>query len=197
MLSSKLSSLYLVGTFTVLLLLAGAADAQGGAPPRTFRMSGVWQQERGALRVPFGGANAVQGAVASAIGSAPATLTIPANRFVGTGSVVVPLPASGQVQLSTMFSAVGPTAPGNMRAGAKASRPANFAFCPGAAANPFCGTPNQGTQHGLVVYAAGLNQFGGTMQMLVAVRVGSNSDSDKHHRDFRCWRKSGRQTEFT
>jgi hypothetical protein len=158
-------------------VLASAADA------RTVHMVGRWRQERATLGLPVGGIEAVPGAVVSLTGSAPATLTIPANRFGHTGGIVAALSASGIVQLSTMLVAAGPTAPGIMRAGPKTTRPADFAFCPGAAVNPFCSGPDlgtsmgvtRGTRHGLIVYDDGPNQFGGTMQMLLGGRASLSS----------------------
>ena len=108
MLSWNSSSRALALLFAATVVLASAADA------RTVHMVGRWQQERLQLPLPFGGIEAVPGAVVSLTGSAPATLTIPANRFGDTGFAVIPIPASGLVQLSTMFVAAGPTAPGIM-----------------------------------------------------------------------------------
>jgi hypothetical protein len=176
MLSWNSSSRGLAILFAATVVLASAADA------RTVHMVGRWRQERANLGLPglpVRGIEAVPGAVVSLTGSAPATLTIPTNRFGDTGGAVIAIPASGLVQLSTMFVAAGPTAPGIMRAGPKTTRPADFAFCPGAAINPFCPGPDlgmnggitRGTKHGLIVYGHGPNQFGGTMQMLLGGRA--------------------------
>jgi hypothetical protein len=151
------------------VLMSSTADA------REFRMSGDWRQLFGAtLELPvFGGIGNRDGAMANATGSAPASVTIPVNAFFDAGlSIVIPIPSvTSLVQLSSMFSFNGPIAPGAFAAGPKSTRPANFGWCIGAAANPSCTTPaiggSQGTAHGLVSYTAGPNQFGGTMQMLV------------------------------
>jgi hypothetical protein len=165
----------------VVALLASTADA------RVFRMSGKWLQQRGVIaEIPlFGGIpNAKNGpgggTFVSAMGSAPATLTVPAGAFTGVNRLpAIALPGITLVQLSTQFSFFGPSAPEIFVAGPKLSRPANFTFCPGAAANPSCTTPQaggaQGTFPGLVKYTAGAEQFGGTMQMLIAGMGGSVS----------------------
>jgi hypothetical protein len=58
--------------------------------------------------------------------------------------------------------------PGVFKAGPKATRPANFNYCPGFAGNPACVTANQGTKPGIVKYTAGAKQFGGTMKMFIS-----------------------------
>jgi hypothetical protein len=151
------------------VLMSSTADA------REFRMSGDWRLLFGAtLELPvFGGIGNRDGAMANATGSAPASVTIPVNAFTDPGlSIVIPIPSvTSLVQLSSMFSFNGPISPGAFAAGPKGTRPANFGWCIGAAANPNCTTAaiggSQGTAHGLVTYTAGPNQFGGTMQMLV------------------------------
>jgi hypothetical protein len=87
------------------------------------------------------------------------------------------MPNPSLVQLSSQFQDAGPIATGTFKAGnwTKTRSFANFAWCPGATANPACLThrstgqtapPGQGTAHGLIRYTAGANQYGGTMQML-------------------------------
>jgi hypothetical protein len=160
--------LFLLGLLAVGCLLAATAEA------RVFRMSGNWLQQRGAIaQIPiFGGIDNAPGAMVSAVGSAPATLTIGLNAFTGMNQLLIPLPGTTLVQLSTQFNFNGPNVTAMFSSGTKSSRPANFGFCPGAAANPACTTPQsggvQGTAHGLVAYTVGANQFGGTMQMLIS-----------------------------
>lgn len=139
---------------------------------RDFRMTGQWIQNRGpSVDIPiFGGINANKTTI-SATGSAPADMTVPINAFFDTNAFAFALPQTSLVQLTTMFTHNGPNSLGVLSGGAKGTRPANFGWCIGAAANPGCTTPQtgaaQGTQHGLVTYTAGANQFGGTMRMLI------------------------------
>jgi hypothetical protein len=147
--------------------LAGTADA------RNFRMSGKWLQSaaNNFFLPAIGGIDATPGAMANAIGSGPATVTIPVNGFTDpVATFIIPIPNTSLVQISTRFSHFGPSQPGVMQPGTKSTRPANFAFCPGAAANLACTTPQTGgaqeTKHGIVTYTVGANQFGGTMRML-------------------------------
>jgi hypothetical protein len=148
--------------------LAGTAEA------RTFRMFGIWTQNIGPnfQQPAIGGIPvAFDGVPVNVQGSGVATVTIPVNGFTDPiATFIIPIQNTTLVQISTMFSFFGPSQPGVMSSGPKSSRPANFAFCPGAAANPACTTPQiggaQGTRHGIVAYTAGPNQFGGTMRML-------------------------------
>jgi hypothetical protein len=164
-------------TALVLVLLLGWA---GSADARQFSMTGGWAQEstRNFFIPLLPGTAGIPGSgTVTAQGSGPATLTVPTNLFGGSFAFGVPLPQTSVVQLTTQFNFAGPISPGVFKAGAwTATRPfANFAYCPGAAANPACTTPRstgqgappgQGTMHGIVRYAAGSNQYGGTMQML-------------------------------
>ena len=174
-----------------LVLLVGMAST---ADARVFRMTGNWKQDVSAqLQIPiFGGINHAPAARVSAQGSAPADLTIPVAAFKGDNSFIFALPKTTIVQISTMFSFSGPGTAGVMSSGPKGSRPVNFSFCPGAAANPACTStgiinPTQGTHHGKVGYTAGSNQFGGTMQMLtggigsLSVIVGSAPQRIQHN----------------
>ena len=158
---SRLTVMAVMATVAMVLALASTADA------RQFRMAGKWIQQRGPnVQIPIvGGINHASGVLVSATGSGPADLTIPANAFTGMNAFSFPLPQTSLVQLTTMFDLAGPTSAGVMVSGTKTSRPANFSFCPGVGP---CSTQNQGTEHGLVQYTAGPNQFGGTMQMLIA-----------------------------
>jgi hypothetical protein len=168
------AGLVLVATISLVAMLASSANA------REFRMTGKWLQQRGPnAQIPiFGGIPNKDGAMVSAMGTGTATLTIPRGQFTGMNDLLLPLPIDTIVQLSTMFTFSGPAlattsvgGTGVMRAGTKPSRPANFSYCKGAAANPACTSPApggaQGTEPGIVIYAAGPNQFGGTMQMLL------------------------------
>ena len=156
----------LIATF----LLASTADA------RTFRMTGNWTQNIGPnFQQPIaGGINHKPAARVTATSAAPAKLTIPINAFFDpVNNFNFPIPLTSLVQISTMFSFFGPVAPGVFSSGPKSSRPVNFSWCPGAAANPTCtsaGTlqPDMGDKQGRIQYTAGANQFGGTMQMLSA-----------------------------
>jgi hypothetical protein len=165
-----------VSTLMLVLLLGwvGSADA------RKFSMTGGWAMEKSAnFFIPLlpGTAGIQGGGTVTAQGSGPATLTVPSNLFTGSYAFGFPLPATSIVQLTTQFNFVGPVGPAILKAGNwTATRAfANFAWCPGAAANPACTTPRStgqgappgmGTMHGLVRYTAGTNQYGGTMQMV-------------------------------
>ena len=109
-------------------------------------------------------------------GSGPVSLTI-APGLVDQSATPFILPAPTvptYVQFTTGLSAYVPQAgsTATFKPGAKASRPANFSWCPGAAANPACTTAltggTQGTAPGLIRYTAGTTgpQFGGTMAVL-------------------------------
>jgi hypothetical protein len=164
-------------TAVVLMLLLGWV---GSADARQFSMTGSWAMESSKnffLPIIRGPAGVSGGGTVTATGSGPATLTVPVNLFTGSYAFAFPFPQTSVVQLTTQHVFVGPSAPGVFRAGHwTATRPfANFAWCPGATANPACTTPRstgqgappgQGTMHGLVRYTAGTNQYGGTMQML-------------------------------
>jgi len=165
-----------------LLALATVADA--GA--RRFQMSGSWEVRRGQVFVPlqFGltkggigmtlltmGKGTPNGPVlgmggVTATGSAPATLQVPRHRFGGNFSARFPFPGLTLVQITTMFDADGPVAPAQLAPG---GGPGSFTWCPG---DPACTIAaslfGAGTRGGRVVYAAGANQFGGVMQMLLA-----------------------------
>jgi hypothetical protein len=144
-------------------------------------MTGKWVQRRGIAYIPQaagpGGIPAVAGAAVQQQGANPATLTVPPGVFTVVTGLVFPLPQPSLIQISTAFSNAGPKSSGVFKAGGwVGKRPfANFAYCPGAAANPACvdhrsvgegAAPGQGTNHGLVKYTAGTKQYGGTMQMV-------------------------------
>ena len=106
-----------LGAF-LLFGLASVAEA------RQFRLTGNWRQARSAqLNIPvLGGIDHVAGAMVTATGSNPATLTIPANVFVGTNAFVFALPKTTIVQISTMFDFNGPENPGVFQAAQQGER---------------------------------------------------------------------------
>jgi hypothetical protein len=101
----------------------------------------------------------------SATGSAPATLRVPAHRFGGAHSALVPLAGVTLVQITTMIGADGPVEPATLAPG---GGPGSFTWCPG---DPDCTLAERlfgaGTRSGRVVYGAGANRFGGVMRMLL------------------------------
>src|SRR5262249_4788305 len=117
----------------------------------------------------------------TATGSAPAMLRIPRDRFGGVFRAAVPfthsmLSPGSLVQITSFASRSrapeGPAASATLAAGAG---PGSFTWCPG---DPACVVgggmlstdPPQGAgpRNGRIVYRAGANQFGGTMQMLLS-----------------------------
>jgi hypothetical protein len=104
-------------------------------------------------------------------GGNPARLTVPTG-VIGmpyTYEVSTPIPTPPYIAVTTNINMYGPiSSPAVFKAGPKTTRPAAFNFCPGAAANPTCLTPNQGTKPGIVKYTPGVNQFGGTMKIFAA-----------------------------
>jgi len=115
----------------------------------------------------------------SAMGSAPATVTLPMNRFVGDFMAGLPLAGVGLAQITTNFGVDAPYQAVNLQ---KSAGPGAFTWCP---TDPLCldkaGTmrtsdPPQGsgTRNGRLIYKAGANQFGGVMQMGL-LRGGVNS----------------------
>jgi hypothetical protein len=182
----------------VLTLLLGWV---GSAEARQFSMAGGWTLERTRnFFLPIlQGTRGIQGSgTVSAQGSGPASLTVPPGLFTGAYGFAVPLPQTSVVQFSTQFAFSGPYTTAVLKAGAwTATRPfANFAWCPGATANPACTTPRstgqgappgQGTNHGLVRYTAGTNQFGGTMLLLrggtgsISLLLGATGPTVQHN----------------
>jgi hypothetical protein len=90
-------------------------------------------------------------------------LKIPRHRFTGTHSKVVPLFGTMLVQITTMIAIDAPFATAILQAD---GGPGNFTWCP---QNPACAAggpvPGPGLTRGRIVYVAGPNRFGGTMQM--------------------------------
>jgi len=109
-------------------------------------------------------------------GSNPVSLTIAPGliSFAPSYPVQLPIPSlPSYVQFTTGLAAYAPNGgSANFGPGPKGSRPANFSWCPGAAANPACTTVltggSQGSVEGIIKYTAGVAgpQFGGTMSVL-------------------------------
>src|SRR5262245_44306601 len=107
----------------------------------------------------------------TATGSAPATLRIPRHRFVVDAMAAVPLSGVTLVQITTNFGVDAPYAAATL---AQGGGPGNFTWCPSdpaclAGGGMFSTDPpphgSVGSRPGRVLYVAGPNQFGGTMQM--------------------------------
>jgi hypothetical protein len=179
------------GALVLALVLGWVSTADA----RQFAMSGNWVQRRGVVYIPIAGGPVgmtASNALVTATGAGPATLTVPPSVFGGVFAIGFPLPQPSIVQITTQFSNAGPKVTGVFKAaGWVGKRPfPNFAYCPGAAANPACtdhqstgqgAASNMGTMHGLVRYTAGPQQYGGTMQMVsggggvLSIRIGTNT----------------------
>lgn len=166
--------------------MAGAAQAV------QFGMKGTWQSKRGPQVVipyvpgpPCKGVFCGDGPVNAAGLTPGAQVTVPAGRFFekGGGLPAVPVPGPTVVQLSTMIEVEAPAFDAVFKGGPKTSRPATFAWCPGATPgkgttnNPNCTTGKQtatgakkgnGVRPGRIRYTKGPNQFGGVAQMLLS-----------------------------
>ncbi len=116
-------------------------------------------------------------------GTGPAlTLTMPPGIFNQSGvpfTVPIGPELPSYIQFSTQLGVSAPYGGSAVfRSGPKTSRPANFAWCPGATANPTCTSGfedpggSQGTDDGLIQYTAGANQFGGTMSVFSSGKFG-------------------------
>ena len=165
-----------------LLAFADAADA------RKFQMSGTWLVRRGQNFLPFQFGSPATPNIHVSMGSwtslpspdpdqviqgaggisanamvAPNPVKIPEHRFVGKHSLLLPLLGTMLVQLTTMFEIDAPHAPATLQAG---GGPGNLTWCP---SNPACiaggPIPGMSGNNGRIVYVAGPNRFGGTMQM--------------------------------
>src|SRR5262245_48038177 len=114
---------------------------------------------------PMGGMSALAQVVrgaggVSATGSGPAALRIPKHRFMGDHAPIVPLSGINLIQITTMLQIDAPFATASLMA---SGGPGSFTWCPG---NPACtGGAPLGSKNGRVIYIAGANRFGGTMQM--------------------------------
>ena len=165
------------------------------AGARKFQMSGIWISRENLLFLPLqfvdpvGVANStnasmgdlteglgypngpIPGAgVVTATGSSPATLRIPAHRFVEDAMALVPRnDAFGLIQITTNVGIDAPYAAATLVFG---GGPGGFTWCP---KDPACiagggmtlTDPPQGAgpRNGRVIYRAGANRFGGVMQL--------------------------------
>ena len=184
--TAKRSAALLVGALLVFLL-AGAANAATfsvatGGSNLTWQTGSSVLPILGNLPPSYGGTPALrwrpQGyPTIMGTGSSPVSLTIPPGliSFAPPYPVQLPVPSiPSYVQFTTGLAAYAPKAGGSatFKPGAKTSRPANFSWCPGAAANPACTTVltggTQGSISGIIKYTAGAAgpQFGGTMSVL-------------------------------
>ena len=170
------------------LLLAAPADA------RKFQLSGSWFERRGQVFFPplqfaatpmtpgmnhlsmgnltgaYGfphGPILGEGGV-TATGSAPATLRIPAHRFVEDTMALVVLSGINLLQLTTQIGIDAPFVTGTLAPG---GGPGSFTWCPG---DPGCVAgggmlstdwPQGAGRQGRVIYRAGANRFGGAMEL--------------------------------
>src|SRR5262245_7150340 len=160
----------------LLAVLAAPADA------RKFQMSGTWMMRKGQTFVPLQFASLKQPGAdwismglwteavfsakqvvsdvggANATGAGPARVRIPKHAWVRNYGKIEPLFGTMLVQITSMFAIDAPHAAATLEAG---GGPGGFTWCP---ANPACvnvGLPVGGR----IIYVAGPNQFGGTMQM--------------------------------
>ena len=183
--TAKRSAARLVGALLVFLL-AGAANAA------TFSVASggsnlTWQSGQSQL-LPILGNTPTYGGnpdlrwrpqgypTIMGTGSNPVSLTIAPGliSFAPSYPAQLPIPSlPSYVQFTTGLAAYAPNGgSANFGPGTKTSRPANFSWCPGAAANPACTTVltggAQGTVAGIIKYTAGTAgpQFGGTMSVL-------------------------------
>jgi len=159
------------------------------ASARKFQMSGTWTIRNGSVFIPLQFAKSLGGSQmtmtsmgnftnafffpngpmmgmggVTATGSAPATLMVPQHRFLGDFVAAVPLPNPSLQQITSSFGVDGPYANATLMSG---GGPGSFTWCP---TDPACvkGTamdPAQGAgpRGGRIIYAAGPNQFGGSM----------------------------------
>lgn len=171
-----------VGAVTTALVLV-VLSAGGAEAGRKYTLSGptrslVYNVPGGLGVLPLANPPGAHG-TADQTGSSPANLTLPAGVWNQTGPVpfIFPVgpPAPPQYVQFASFAYIqaAPTATAMFSAGhgIPSTRPASFAFCPGAAANPTCATgavaPNQGTRRGRVRYSnVNPNHFGGTMKTI-------------------------------
>jgi hypothetical protein len=105
------------------------------------------------------------GGAVTATGSAPRSLRIPRHRFVSDASAALPLGFS-LVQFTTMLVVDAPFETATLRSG---DGPGSLQWCPNDTLGcPVTGPPNGGTRNGRVIYLAGANRFGGSMQIGLA-----------------------------
>src|SRR5262245_18484086 len=115
---------------------------------------------------PMGGMSALAQVIrgvggVTATGSDPGTLRIPSHRWKQDQNAVIPLSGMNLIQITTMLQIDAPYAAATLMAGAG---PGSFTWCPGNPACSVAGLP-PGPSNGRVVYVAGANRFGGTMQL--------------------------------
>jgi len=176
-------------SLVAMVALLPALPAPAGA--RKLQMSGTWAIRNGQMFIPLqfptplgvgqmthtsmgnlskglgfpNGPIPGEGGVV-ATGSAPATLVVPRHRFRTSPFAGIRLQGIELVQITTMFVIDGPFQAATLMAG---GGPGSFQWCPNAVLScPVSGPPNGGTRNGRVIYLAGANQFGGTMQMGLA-----------------------------
>ncbi len=173
-----------IGAASLGLLLALASDANA----RKLQMSGTWAVREGGVFLPLQFAETLPAprrhtsmgdlskafffpngpiagsGLASATGSAPATLRVPAHGFRSSAFAAAPFcGAATLVQLTTMFIFDGPHETARLVAG---GGPGSFQWCPNDVLGcPVTGPPSGGARNGRVIYVAGANQFGGAMQI--------------------------------
>jgi len=172
-----------VGTALILVLvLASPASA------KKFQMNGTWAVRNGQVFIPLqfaataGGSQMTHtslgnlskgfffpngpvpgaGLVSGPAGGMGASLMVPQHRFLLNPAAAVPLQGVTLVQITTMFVMDAPYQTATLMAG---GGPGAFTWCPNAVVGcPVTGPPNGGVRNGRVIYSAGANQFGGTMQ---------------------------------
>lgn len=175
-----------VGT-ALVAVLALAAPASAAK----FQMTGTWAIRNGQVFIPLQFAGTLGGSQMTMTsmgnlskgfffpngpipggggvfqtGAAPQTIVVPQHRFLMNPAAAVPLAGVTLVQITTMFIIDAPFQPAQLAAG---GGPGAFAWCPNNTLGcPVTGLPNGGNRNGRIIYTAGANQFGGTMQMGLA-----------------------------
>ena len=171
----------------LIVLLAGAANAAKYFTVTTEQSNLTYQTGSsvlpilGNLPTSYGGTPALrwrpQGSpIITGTGTSPVSLTVPPGliNFAPPYPVILPVPSlPTYIQFTTGLAAYAPNgSTANFAPGTKASRPANFSWCPGASANPACTTVlaggSQGSVSAILKYQSGLSgpQYGGTMKIL-------------------------------
>ena len=180
---ASLSAAIPVVALALLLALPPAASA------RKLQMSGTWAIRNGRVFIPLqfaqqlpGGTMTSMGDLSKALGvpngpipggglvmatgSAPQTVRVPRHRFRTSPWTLITANAVSILQITTMFVVDGPFESATLAPG---GGPGSFTWCPNHTLGcAVTGPPNGGTRNGRVVYLAGANQFGGTMQIGLA-----------------------------
>jgi hypothetical protein len=123
----------------------------------------------GAFFFPNGPMPVAGGVEAS--GTSPASVMIPQHRAVVDVIAAVPLAGVTLVQITTNFGVDAPYLPATLAGG---GGPGSFTWCPNdEACTHMSGTrstdpPDGGDRNGRIIYTAGANQFGGTLQIGLA-----------------------------